>query len=75
MLTHRFRRFPFSDPDLPDALLPPGWVGTAARAAFLEYNRKLRRRAERFYLSIAKQGTTVDNNERSWSPGPLGGRR
>src|SRR5215469_15107604 len=57
LLTHEFRRFPFSDPDLPDALLPPGWVGTAAREAFLTYNAALRPRAERFYRFIAGDGT------------------
>ena len=64
LLTHEFRRFLFSDPELPDRLLPPGWVGTSARQAFLEYNRRLRRRAERFYLGIAENGTIVDNGER-----------
>jgi phenylacetic acid degradation operon negative regulatory protein len=65
LLTHEFRRFPFSDPDLPDALLPPDWVGASARAAFLEYNRKLRRRAERFYLAIADEGTIVEDSDRT----------
>jgi phenylacetic acid degradation operon negative regulatory protein len=65
LLTHDFRRFPFSDPDLPDALLPPDWVGTTAREAFLEYNRKLRRRAERFYQAIAGNDTIVNNGDRS----------
>ena len=65
LLTHEFRRFPFSDPDLPDALLPAGWLGIAARDAFFEYNRKLRRRAERFYCSIAQPVTIVDNGDRT----------
>ena len=65
LLTHEFRRFPFSDPDLPDALLPSDWVGVTVREAFLEYNRKLRRRAERFYRDVAEEGTIVDNDDRS----------
>jgi phenylacetic acid degradation operon negative regulatory protein len=65
LLTHDFRRFPFSDPDLPDALLPSDWVGTTVREAFLEYNRELRRRAERFYQTIAGNDTIVDNGDRS----------
>lgn len=65
LLTHEFRRFPFSDPDLPDALLPPGWVGTAAREAFLEYNARLRAPAERFYRSIADVETIVENGDRT----------
>ena len=64
MLTHEFRRFPFTDPDLPDALLPPAWVGTEAKEAFLAYNRKLRSRAERFYCSIAEGASIVDNDDR-----------
>jgi phenylacetic acid degradation operon negative regulatory protein len=65
LLTHEFRRFPFSDPDLPEALLPRSWVGHAARAAFLEYNHRLRPPAERFYRSIADFNTIVDTNDRT----------
>jgi phenylacetic acid degradation operon negative regulatory protein len=65
LLTHEYRRFPFSDPDLPDALLPAGWVGSAARAAVLEYNAPLRPPAERFYCSIAADETIVDNGDRT----------
>jgi phenylacetic acid degradation operon negative regulatory protein len=65
LLTHEFRRFPFSDPDLPDALLPPNWVGGAARAAFLDYNARLRPPAERFYRSIAGDETIVENSDRT----------
>lgn len=64
LLTHEFRRFPFSDPDLPDALLPSGWAGTMAKETFLTYNGKLRRPAERFYCSIANEATIVDNDDR-----------
>ena len=63
LLTHEFRRFPFSDPDLPDALLPAPWAGHAARAAFLELNARLRPQAERFYRSIACEDTIVDNSD------------
>src|SRR5215472_7025225 len=59
LLTHEFRRFPFSDPDLPDALLPTGWVGTAARDTFLACNARLRPPAERFYRLIADEETIV----------------
>ncbi len=73
LLTHEFRRFPFSDPDLPDALLPPGWVGGAARAAFLDYNARLRLPAERFYASIADEETIVDNGDRTVATSSHGG--
>jgi phenylacetic acid degradation operon negative regulatory protein len=65
LLTHEFRRFLFSDPDLPDALLPLDWRGASAREAFIDYNRRLRRRAERFYCSIAQADTIVDNGDRN----------
>jgi phenylacetic acid degradation operon negative regulatory protein len=64
LLTHEFRRFPFSDPDLPDALLPPAWVGTAAREAFLGYHATLTPAAERFYCAIAEDRTIVENGDR-----------
>jgi phenylacetic acid degradation operon negative regulatory protein len=64
LLTHEFRRFLFSDPDLPDALLPSAWVGGVAREAFLQSNRRLRRRAERFYCAVAGEATIVDNSDR-----------
>jgi phenylacetic acid degradation operon negative regulatory protein len=63
LLTHEFRRFPFSDPDLPDSLLPATWAGHGARAAFLELNARLRRPAERFYQSIACEETIVENSD------------
>lgn len=33
-LVHRWRRFPFVDPELPDELLPAGWLGHRARDLF-----------------------------------------
>lgn len=33
-LVHAWRRFPFIDPQLPADLLPPDWIGHAARARF-----------------------------------------
>jgi phenylacetic acid degradation operon negative regulatory protein len=73
LLTHEFRRFPFSDPDLPDALLPADWVGTAALDAFLEYNARLRPPAERFYRAIADDETIVENGDRTAVTSPHGG--
>ncbi|MGH7903718.1 MAG: PaaX family transcriptional regulator [Candidatus Dormibacteraceae bacterium] len=51
LLTHRYRRFPFSDPDLPSCLLPARWPGVAAHRLFLEYNSTLRPGAERHFRS------------------------
>ena len=33
-MVHRWRRFPFIDPELPDDLLPEGWPGHRAKALF-----------------------------------------
>jgi len=52
VLTHEFRRFPFADPDLPAALLPDRWIGH--RALCLEYNRRPKAGAERFFLFLAR---------------------
>lgn len=65
LLTHEFRHLLFGDPDLPDALVPPGWLGTTARSTFLDYNRRLRRRAQRHFLGVAFGRTVVDNSERT----------
>jgi phenylacetic acid degradation operon negative regulatory protein len=74
ILTHEFRRFPFSDPDLPDPLLPRNWVGTAARQSFLDYNQTLRLPAERFYKSIAEDTTIVENGDTTMAGHPAESR-
>src|SRR5438270_10209618 len=33
-LVHEWRRFAFLDPVLPEALLPPGWIGWRAKALY-----------------------------------------
>jgi phenylacetic acid degradation operon negative regulatory protein len=64
LLTHEFRRFQFADPDLPDALLPPGWIGATARERFRELNASLKQPAERHWQRIAQIATIVENDER-----------
>jgi phenylacetic acid degradation operon negative regulatory protein len=41
-LVHAWRRFPFLDPQLPAALLPPDWAGTRAAALFRERHDRWR---------------------------------
>ena len=53
VLTHRYRRFPYTDPDLPLPLQPAGWPGTQAHELFLEYNALLRPAAEEHYRAVA----------------------
>ena len=69
LLTHEFRRFPFADPDLPDALLPAGWVGNRARDLFFEVNGRLRDAAERHWRRIAGFETIVENDVRTAAGG------
>jgi phenylacetic acid degradation operon negative regulatory protein len=40
-LVHRWRRFPFLDPDLPAELLPPDWPGPAAARRFADLRAAL----------------------------------
>lgn len=45
MLVHEWRRFPFLDPQLPEALLPPKWTGTTATGLFNELHVRWRQTA------------------------------
>ena len=47
-LVHAWRTFLFSDPQLPPALLPTPWAGTAAAAFFDKHASRLRPAADRF---------------------------
>jgi phenylacetic acid degradation operon negative regulatory protein len=55
-LVHEYRKFPFSDPDLPADLLPEGWPGADAHALFLRRYEQLRHPAERFYRRVTGDG-------------------
>jgi len=47
-LVHAWRTFLFRDPQLPPALLPEGWPGTAAAAFFDRHAARLRPAADRY---------------------------
>jgi phenylacetic acid degradation operon negative regulatory protein len=51
-LTHDFRRFPFIDPGLPPALLPPHWPGKRATELFDRYHALLKDAALRHFDAI-----------------------
>jgi phenylacetic acid degradation operon negative regulatory protein len=55
-LVHEWRRFPFLDPMLPDALLPPGWIGRRARRLFEGQHAVWQDSARRRWEEIAAQG-------------------
>lgn len=48
-LVHEYRKFPFLDPDLPQELLTPDWVGTTAHTVFLQGYELLRKPALAFF--------------------------
>lgn len=54
-LVHEWRRFPFLDPQLPDALLPPGWIGRRARRVFEEQHIAWQGGARRRWEEIAAE--------------------
>jgi phenylacetic acid degradation operon negative regulatory protein len=62
-LVHRWRGFPFVDPELPLALLPADWAGFAAAACFRERRAAWSAGAQRWYAA----------REREQAPGPRGG--
>lgn len=51
-LIHRYRRYPFRDPDLPGPLLPPGWRGRTAHEVFQECHDTLWPAAQGFVSSV-----------------------
>jgi phenylacetic acid degradation operon negative regulatory protein len=45
-LTDEYRHFPFRDPDLPQELLPAGWMGQRAHYVFRDAHLRLAAEAE-----------------------------
>lgn len=68
LLTHEFRHLLFDDPDLPEPLLPADWIGKRARQLFWSENRRLKRRAERYYLQVAGAPTEAETEAPRASP-------
>lgn len=50
-LVHDWRRFPFTDPELPSELLPRGWSGNAAAALFQTQHDKLCADAQQWFTN------------------------
>jgi phenylacetic acid degradation operon negative regulatory protein len=49
-----WRPLPYVDPGLPPTVTPEGWPGPAARALFLDLERRLRPQAMRFFISVTR---------------------
>lgn len=52
-LVHAWRRFPFRDPQLPEELLPPHWVGTRAAQVFRDRHAAWEAEARRRWDAVA----------------------
>lgn len=66
-LTDEYRRFPFTDPDLPAALLPPGWNAPRAHEVFVQRHGDLRERATAAIEQLT--GLTVRGAHRAFLDG------
>jgi len=66
-LTDDYRRFPFTDPDLPAALLPEGWNAPRAHAVFVRRHGELRAGATATIERLT--GMTVNGAHRAFLEG------
>ncbi len=53
-LMHDYRRFPYRDPQLPKALLPPDWHGWQAASLFQKYHQLFAHQANGYFDSLFK---------------------
>lgn len=60
-LTHYYQSFPRIDPNLPVALLPPGWIGFKARQVFDDYHGILEKTAGEFVDAMLNEGGNEGN--------------
>lgn len=61
ILVHEYRKFLFSDPGLPEELLPDEWLGDSAAQLFTSYYKELAQPAQRFFELVFYEGNP--NNE------------
>ena len=59
-LVHRWRRFPFLDPDLPAELLPPDWPAPAAARRFAELRGELLPAAHEWWRALEAELTPAN---------------
>ena len=56
LLVHAWRKFPFLDPDLPEAMLPPAWPRSRAHDVFQERHALWHEPAQEFFRSLEALG-------------------
>jgi phenylacetic acid degradation operon negative regulatory protein len=59
-LTLEYGQFPRRDPNLPAALLPPGWLGTRANQMFHEFHQLLKEPSEEFVTEVLNHNPIED---------------
>jgi phenylacetic acid degradation operon negative regulatory protein len=52
LLVHKWRKFPFLDPDLPESILPAGWPRARAHAVFEERHAAWHAAAQDYFRSL-----------------------
>src|SRR3954452_9905480 len=57
-LVHAWRKFPFLDPDLPEAMLPAGWPRSRAHDLFSERHAAWHAPAQEYFRSLEALGET-----------------
>jgi phenylacetic acid degradation operon negative regulatory protein len=58
LLVHAWRKFPFLDPDLPEAMLPAGWPRSRAHELFSERHAAWHEPAQEYFRSLEALGET-----------------
>jgi phenylacetic acid degradation operon negative regulatory protein len=56
LLVHRWRKFPFLDPDLPEGMLPAGWSRARAHALFLDRHAAWDQAAQAHFDALEQAG-------------------
>ncbi|MRX71848.1 phenylacetic acid degradation operon negative regulatory protein PaaX [Bacillus lacus] len=62
-LVHEYRKFLFSDPGLPEELLPEKWLGGHAASLFSEYYKALAEPASRFFEEVFQEGNEIEKKD------------
>jgi phenylacetic acid degradation operon negative regulatory protein len=64
-LTHEFQYFPLKDPNLPVALLSPGWSGFTARELVINFRRLLETPADEYVNDVMNSADLPSKNHRT----------
>lgn len=65
-LVHEYRKFLFSDPGLPQELLPDKWLGGMAAELFADYYRELAEPASLFFERVFEDGNELRKKDKGY---------